>query len=376
MIVIRHSFVCARPPKGARTRAALRAARAVAVGSAIGHIKYIQHRPGKDRDEKGRELFSDREESKDPRVLRQIVRDHRGQGVVIHKLTLAPEVRPEDPEAFTREVMNRLASEKGVNLQWWAVCHRNTDHHHIHVVVLPKDPNGRQVRFDRNDYDLMKEYGDTYLERTQFYDCRVAELKREEKRKQTEKEKERLRQERIFNGEELPRLHRKIVREQLEPYSEWIKRQANDTRASFEFQGQKYTHDDKLERLIALQTSLVGKSKREEKLTKEDYALLTRWIEIKDRAFYAGAIERQFNNANRAYNASMKRANSPNTHRYVPRAQQEMMRNPVMGLFFATASLAAEVVRSIPLTEGGGMNEDDGKKKRKKDKDRDLDNMG
>lgn len=51
-----------------------------------------------------------------------------------------------------------------------------------------------------------------------------------------------------------------------------------------------------------------------------------------------------------------------------------MMRNPVMGLFMTCASLANEIVRSIPLTEEGDINDDDNK--RKKGKDRDLDNMG
>lgn len=52
MIVIRHSFISVRPPKGVRTGAAIKAARSLAIGAAIGHIKYIQHRSGKDKDEK------------------------------------------------------------------------------------------------------------------------------------------------------------------------------------------------------------------------------------------------------------------------------------------------------------------------------------
>ena len=373
MIVIRHSFISVKT-RGVRSGAALRAARSLAIGSAIGHIKYIQHRPGKDREEKPRDVFTDREDVADSKILREIVRDYNGRSVVIHKLTLAPEVSPNNPEEFTREVMKKLGDEKGLDLQWWAVCHRNTDNHHIHVVVLSKDRDGQQVRIEKNDYDRMKEFGDDYLERMQYFDCRAAELKREEKRKQRQKDQERLRQERIFNGEELPWLHSKIVREQLDPYSEWIKRQPGDSKSSFEYQGEKYTRDDKLERLIALQTSLKNKSKKEDRLDKENYGLMTKWIEIKDRARFAGEPERQLNNAKRAHDESMKRANSPNAHRWVHPLQAQVMKNPIMGLFMSVASLANEVVRSIPLTEDGDINDDN--KKRKKDKDRDLDNMG
>lgn len=298
---------------------------------------------------------------------------------MVHKLTLAPEVRPNNPEEFTREVMMQLGAEKGLNLQWWAVVHRNTEHHHIHAVVLPKDTDGRQVRFYKNDYQLLKEFGDDYLERTQYADCRSAELQREYKRKEQQKDKqkewERAREERIMNGEELPWLHKKVVREQLQPYSKWIKEQEKDTKTSFEHQGQKYSKDDKLERLNALKESLRNGTKKEDRLSKEDYKLLDKWIETKDRAQFSGELHRQFNNAEQAAVTAHKRANNPAACRYVHPMQQQMMKNPVMGLFFTVASLAAEVVRSIPLTEEPKTDEDN-KNKRKKDKDRDLDNMG
>ncbi len=379
MIVIRHSYISAKPPKGVSTGAAIKALRASAIGSALKHIKYIQFRAGKDKEEKRREVFTDREDSADAKALRDIVSLYKGRGVVIHKLTLAPEVSPNNPEEFTREVMSQLGAEKGLNLQWWAVVHSNTDHRHIHVVVLPKDTDGRQVLIGKSDYRLMKEYGDKYLERTQYADCRSAELQREYKQKEKQKQRqsdfERQRQERIMNGEELPWLHKKIVREQLKPYSEWSKEQRKDDKNSFEHEGERYSKDDKLERLYGLKRSLHDKTKKGERLSKEDYKLLDKWIETKDRAQFAGEVQRQFDNADQAHIAAHKRANSPATCRYVHPLQQQMMKNPVMGLFFSVAGLAAEVVRSIPLTEDP-ITDNHSKNKRKKDKDRDLDNMG
>jgi hypothetical protein len=154
----------------------LKTARGLAIGTALGHVKYIQHRPGKDLEKGGREIFTDLEDSAEGKELRDIIRDYEGRDVVLHKLTLSPEVSPNEPKEFTREVMQQLGSQKGLDLEWWAVTHNNTDHRHVHVVVLSKDRNGRNVRFDKRDYDRLKEFGDRYLERTQYSDCRVAEF--------------------------------------------------------------------------------------------------------------------------------------------------------------------------------------------------------
>lgn len=162
MMIVRHSYVSVKAKQ--RGGVSLKAARGLAIGTALGHVKYIQHRPGKDLEKDGRDVFTDAEDSVDANELRDIIREYEGRGVVVHKLTLSPEVSPNDPKEFTREVMKELGSEKGLELQWWAVTHDNTDNRHVHVVVLPKDKEGRLVRFDKNDYNKLKEFGDRYLE--------------------------------------------------------------------------------------------------------------------------------------------------------------------------------------------------------------------
>lgn len=227
MIVVKHSYIS---PKGKLKQAgSMRAAKAMAIGTALGHIKYIQHRPGEDREKGGRDLFTEDQDKVDAKELRQAVREHEGNGVVVHKLILSPEVNPADTKAFAREVLKRIGDEKGLDLRWHAAAHTNTDHHHVHVVVLPKDKNGREVRFGKRDYELMKEYGDRYLERHHPFELKEAQREREDKERQRlegrQKQFESERQERIKEGLELPWLHRKIVREQLEPYQQWNKKQ-------------------------------------------------------------------------------------------------------------------------------------------------------
>lgn len=353
MMIVRHSYISVRAKQ--RGGVSLKAARGLAVGTALGHVKYIQHRPGKDLEKGGRDVFTDLEDSVDAKELRDIIRDYEGRDVVIHKLTLSPEVNPNDPKEFTREVIHQLGSEKGLDLEWWAVTHNNTDHRHVHVVVLSKDRNGRSVKFDKRDYDLLKEFGDRYLERTQYSDCRVADLARQEKQKERNKERqqqfEKERQERIRNGEELPWLHKKIVREQLEPYQQWSKDHPHDPDDSFEYLGQRFSKDDGYERLAGLRRHLHENTDKSLRLPKEDYKRLAHWIEQKDRARLAGEIDRQLNSAKASQTARDEARNSPAANRFVSPLQQEMMRNPIMGLFLTEAAIAAEIVRWIPLTD-------------------------
>jgi hypothetical protein len=362
MMVVVHSYSSVAA-KARQANLSFKSARRLVICSAIQHAKYIQHRPGEDREKGGREVFTDAEDNADAKMLRDQIRSYEGNGVVIHKLTLSPEVRPKDPKEFTREVMKQLGEEKGLDLKWWAAAHRNTDHHHIHVIVMPKDRNGNLVRFDRDDYQRIKDAGDRYLERTQYDDCRAAQLVREEKAKeqkrQRQEQRERDRQERIRNGEELPWLHKKIVREQLEPYEIWQKEKSDSQELedlvaeehSFKYRGKRYSKDTGYERLIGLRQYLSENTDESLKLPKDDYKSLQQWIAHKERQRFSGELGRQLSVSKQRTEAQDAAKNMPSANRYVSPLQQNVMRNPVMGLFLSGASITAEIVRSIPLTD-------------------------
>jgi hypothetical protein len=364
MMVVVHSYSSVAA-KARQANLSFKSARRLVICGAIQHAKYIQHRPGEDREKGGREVFTDAEDNADAKMLRDQIRSYEGNGVVIHKLTLSPEVRPKDPKEFTREVMKQLGEEKGLDLKWWAAAHRNTDHHHIHVIVMPKDRNGNLVRFDRDDYQRIKDAGDRYLERTQYDDYRAAHLVREEKARDRNRQRqdklERDRQERIQNGEELPWLNRKIVREQLEPYEVWRKEKSErqktkdknpvDEKNSFEYQGKRYSKDDGYERLSGLKRYLFDNTDESLKLPKNDYKRLNQWIEQKERQRFSGELGRQLTASKERAAAQDAAKNMPSANRYVSPLQQDLMRNPVMGLFLSGASIAAEIVRAIPLTD-------------------------
>ncbi|MBA3992562.1 MAG: hypothetical protein C0469_03475 [Cyanobacteria bacterium DS2.3.42] len=410
----------------------------MAISKALAHVKYIQHRPGRDREQGGREMFDEREDNIDAREMRKAIKELGGSRVIVHKLTLAPEIAPADKKAFTREVMINLSQEKGRDLQWFAVEHGNTEHPHIHVVVLGRDKHGTEVQIDLKDIDKVKEFGDRFLERHHPREFERARQDRERKERERlearNKERELEKAERIRDGLELPWMNRKIVREQLEPYKEWKEKKEQEkeerqrekdrrqkdreekpyhqdtieaagrqwSRAAslaelrelnkhlwdnyedrigkdeykkligwikdkerygdqeperkpekeekerdyFEHKGERYSKDDNYEKLSGLSNKL---RESKEKLPIEDYQNLRGWIENRDRQRWSGAIEKQLEIEKTKYKENEKGFAAG--QRAVDPFQQHMMRNPVIGLFMVEASIASEIVRTIPLDD-------------------------
>ena len=428
MIVVKHRYIPGRGPRSG--------GKVVAIGKALAHMKYIQHRPGPDREKGGRELFNERD-NVDAREMREAIKELGGNRVVVHKLTLAPEINPADKKAFTREVMKNLSKEKGLDLEWFGTEHNNTDHHHIHVVVLGKDRNGTDVRIDMKDIDKVKEYGDRYLERWHPRELERARRERESRerdgREERTKAREMAREERVRDGLELPWMHKKIVREQLEPYrqsratpernddlpekaikiekpyaqdrieaagrewskandlaelrelneylwdnyderlpkneykklAEWIRdKEQNkaepESKAPTEkekprsdeitYQGDKYTKQDPYEKLIGLTAKA---RENEDRIPFDDYQKLRVWIEQADRAKWAGALEQQLELTHKKFERSktMEDLKAAEGGRVLSPEMQEMMSNPIVGLFMAEAAIANEIVRSIPLDD-------------------------
>ncbi len=431
MIVVRHKFIAGRG-RGAQGKV-------VAIGKALAHVRYIQHRPGPDREPGGRELFSESEDRVNSKEMRKLIKEMGDSRVVVHKLTLAPEINPEDKKAFTREVMKNLGRDKGSDLQWFATEHNNTDHHHIHVVVLGRDRDGSEVRIDLKDIDKVKEYGDRYLERCHPRELERSRSEREAREKdrmgQRKLEREAARDERIREGLELPWMHQKIVREVLEPYGQWRQKQDEKPREpekgereperpyhqdtieaagkewskanrleelrelndhlwenyedripkdeykklvawinekerlaerepgakdkgkeqekdpnSFEHKGEKYSKEDTYEKLTGLSAKL---REDKEKLPFEDYQNLRGWIEDRDRERWSGVLEKQIELTHKKLERSktMEDLKVAEGGRVLDPGLEQFMRNPIVGMFMIEASIASEIVRSIPLDD-------------------------
>lgn len=140
-------------------------------GRAKAHINYIKFRPGKDKDEHGsRAFFTDKEDGLTTHRVHDAIERQSGRGVLVHKLIISPGVQDANTQEYVRELMHDLGRQKGLELEWYAVEHRNTNNPHSHVVVMGTDKNGRQVKLSKNDYTKLKEKGDQYLERNKLLD--------------------------------------------------------------------------------------------------------------------------------------------------------------------------------------------------------------
>ena len=288
MIVVKHKYIAARGRGGV--------GKVAGIGKTIAHMKYIQNRPGEDKERgSGREMFNDSEERLNSKDMKAAIRELGDAKVIAHKLTLAPEINPEDKKAFTRDVMKNLSREKGLDLDWFAVEPNNRDHHHIHVVVLGKDRNGTEVSIHLRDIDRAKEHGDRYLEREQPRAFERAREAREEKERERLAVRSQERDQRVREGIELPWMKRNIIREQLEPYKEWKEKQGRGRKEkapgreeierpyhhdTIEAAGREWSRANSLAELRDLNDHLW--ENYEDRLSKEDYKKLMGWMRDKE----------------------------------------------------------------------------------------------
>ncbi len=128
---------------------------------ACAHLRYLEQRPG--RDVSNRSYFSKNNDNVSRKEITIVLGEQGKTAVVMHKLILSPGVQGADLKAYTRNLMDSISSHKGQDLNWYGIGHRNTDHDHVHVVVMPKDQDGRLVRFYKEDYKQMRYRGDRFL---------------------------------------------------------------------------------------------------------------------------------------------------------------------------------------------------------------------
>jgi len=159
-------YAVTRAPRGGQT--CVVKAKYVAAGKDSGrhigaHLRYIEER---ERGEKERERdFFDRDRNGiDRREVQKVMLENRGERVAMHKLILSPGDNSVDVRDYTRESMDALEERLGHKLDWYAVIHENTDHHHAHVVIAGKVPD-RDREIERRETRGDAEWMDKTLDR-------------------------------------------------------------------------------------------------------------------------------------------------------------------------------------------------------------------
>lgn len=273
-------------------------AKSKAVGAAIAHVKYIGNRPGQDLEPGGRKFFDDEKDSIDGKDIREWVKDqYPGGNVVVHKLTIAPEINlePEDEKIYARTIMQELSNKLGQDIDWKGVQHNNTDNHHVHCLIAAKDKSGRDVRISLDDCEALKRASDEFLSKEY---PRVWELVVEPKRNERDLPVvELIKEEKAHPNppapkerEQLPFLGAKkkaIVKELLMPYGKWKELNKGPEEVdSFKtdaivYEGREYTYATDLDKLKNLDNSLWERPP-DEWLPKNEYIKLRAWIHSRE----------------------------------------------------------------------------------------------
>ncbi len=140
---------------------------------ALAHVRYLQMRGGDDRDQavgRKRLFISAIRGGISGSEVNERLRKQDEDGVVIHRIVLSPGIPGVNMNAYTRAVMSELERSKGLDFEYYATEHKNTEHDHTHVVLFGKDQHGRPVTLNRLNYKTVREAGDRYLERHHKYD--------------------------------------------------------------------------------------------------------------------------------------------------------------------------------------------------------------
>ncbi|HEY9684283.1 MAG TPA: hypothetical protein V6C86_22075 [Oculatellaceae cyanobacterium] len=257
------------------------------------YTRYVEYRRGDDREDGKRKFFDRDDAGIEGAKVRELWPEQGKRGPVMHELILSPGLNTVDQQEYTREVMDKLSRSKGQELQWYGVEHKNTEHHHIHVLIAGKDAEGREVRINRNDHKQIKDWGDRYLDREHQLD---RYLQREEERLPITRTYDKDRGDALFDrllspehdGRDMAKskLQAKELQSDKPPpkAKEWDKERAiaelSDENKLYR-NDQAFTKYSSLEDLKAIDKAL--QNKEVERATKEEYAQLKQWIKEKER---------------------------------------------------------------------------------------------
>lgn len=142
------------------------------------HLRYIEERERGEK-EKERDFFDRDRNGIERKEVEKAMLENRGERVAMHKLILSPGDNGVDVRDYTRDSMTALEERLGHRLDWYAVIHENTDHHHAHVVIAGKVPD-REREMERTEAREEAQWLDRILDRLEQEDRQMVRTLRGE----------------------------------------------------------------------------------------------------------------------------------------------------------------------------------------------------
>ncbi len=126
----------------------------------IQHVDYLEKRE-RALDEPERKYYTrDGERSRDE-VIDTVMRN-RGEHAAMFKIILSPKQNELNQVEYTREIMRRFEEKTGIVTDWSLVEHKNTEYHHVHIVMPGRDMSGNSYRLEKDHLDLLRELANEY----------------------------------------------------------------------------------------------------------------------------------------------------------------------------------------------------------------------
>lgn len=120
------------------------------------HVKYIFERE-KGKEEPEREFHSRDKSGHTKEEVTQTMLENRGHNASMFKLILSPKQNELDHVEYTRVILNQWEDQTGIYTDWRFVVHKNTQYHHVHIVMPGRDIFGNSFELSREHLDCFRE---------------------------------------------------------------------------------------------------------------------------------------------------------------------------------------------------------------------------
>lgn len=122
-------------------------------------------------DEQERSLFTNKLSNLDRSLAKEEIEKKFGEHTAYYKIILSSGDNHVSQKHFTRTVMTEWQKSIEKEFEYYAVEHRNTDYHHVHIIIPGKSSDNKgDLSFNREDIAALREIGGDYLARDRFMD--------------------------------------------------------------------------------------------------------------------------------------------------------------------------------------------------------------
>jgi len=130
-----------------------------------GFLRYMKTREGSDYVEnRPRPIFNANKDDIATEFILSAVNKQPLIKTCAYGLMLNPNSHRFDCQSLVRAVFRQYRNETGIELEWFATVHKNTEHSHAHIIVMPTDARDRSIMIRGIDKNLLQFLANQWLQ--------------------------------------------------------------------------------------------------------------------------------------------------------------------------------------------------------------------